>query len=110
MKHPAFVVLAAIALCSCSSGPDEITANLKVAKSEAQVSRCEYVGSFKMNFQDDGLDESLATYKERMRSSKGFRRAVIKGANTIVRMDPNPAPLVKVNAYDCAPGDLASNH
>lgn len=109
MKRSVFVLFAAVSMCSCVSGPEEITANLKVAKTEAQVSRCEYVGSFKMNFRQDGIDESLAPYKERLRSNKAFRRAASKGANTILRVERDPAPLVKVNAYSCAPGELAVN-
>jgi hypothetical protein len=62
-----------------------------------------------MNFQQDGIDESLAPYKERRRSNKAFRRVAGKGANTILRVEPEPAPLVKVNAYYCAPGELAAN-
>ncbi|HEU4604333.1 MAG TPA: hypothetical protein VFS24_20325 [Steroidobacteraceae bacterium] len=107
MWRSASVVLAAISLCACASEPEEVTANLKIATDEAQVSRCDYVGTFKMNFKEDGIDQSLASYKDRMRSNKEFRRAASKGANVILRVDPNPAPLVPVKAYSCDPGELA---
>lgn len=110
MNRSTFAILASIAICSCASAPPEVTANLTVATNEAQVSRCDYVGSFKMNFRQDGIDESLAPYKERMRSNKAFRKAASQGANVILRVELNPAPLVKVKAYRCEPGELAPNH
>jgi hypothetical protein len=109
MNRSLFAVLVAVSFWSCTTEPEAATANLKVATDEAQVSRCDYVGSFKMNFRQDGIDESLAPYKERMRSNKAFRRAASKGANVILRVEPDPAPLVKVKAYHCAPGELAPN-
>lgn len=63
-----------------------------------------------MNFKQDGIDQSLAPYKERMRSNKAFRRAIGKGANVILRVQPDPAPLVRVKAYRCEPGELAPDH
>jgi hypothetical protein len=110
MRRSASAILAAVALSSCATAPPEVTANLKVATNEAQVSRCDYVGTFKMNFKQDGIDQSLAPYKERMRSNKAFRRAIGKGANVILRVQPDPAPLVRVKAYRCEPGELAPDH
>lgn len=101
------VFMVATALSGCVTKP-AVTANLMVAKSAEQVKKCIYVSSFKMNFATDGVPMNQASKKEQYDSNMGFRDAVAAGANTIYRVEPAPAPLVKVNAYRCQISDLAT--
>lgn len=89
---------------------EQIKANFMVAKTPEQVSKCDFISTFKMNFGTDGISQSLAPRSERSKSGSDFKKAVAAGANTIYRVEPAPAPLVKVNAYRCKVADLIATH
>ena len=94
------VLASMMALSGCAT-PTEVQANFTLAKLPENVANCNYIGSFKANFESDGVPETLASAEERKQSTIQMRTVRDNGANTILRADPAPAPLVKVNAYRC---------
>jgi hypothetical protein len=100
------LVLSVVILNGCAT--EQIKANFLVAKSPEQLTKCDYISTFNMNFSADGVSQSLATSSERQKSALDFKKAVAAGANTIYRVEPAPAPLVKVNAYRCKVADLTA--
>jgi len=98
MKQILFVSMIALSGCATLS---EFQANFIVAKAPEQVANCDYIGAFKAHFENDGVPESLASPEERKQSVLEMRMVRAHGANTVLRVEPDRAPLAKVNAYRC---------
>jgi hypothetical protein len=94
------LIASMMALSGCTTLP-EVQANFTVAKAPESVTNCNYIGAFKTHFESDGVPETLASAEERKQSISAMRMVRAYGANTILRVEPAPAPLVKVNAYRC---------
>jgi hypothetical protein len=100
------LLLSMMVVSGCAT--EQIKANFMVAKSPEQLTKCDYISTFKMNFGTDGISQSLAPSSERRASALNFKKAVAAGANTIYRVEPAPAPLVRVNSYRCKVADLTA--
>lgn len=100
-----FLMFAALALSGCVT-TKEIKANMIVVKNPDQLKKCDYIGTFKMNFASDGVSKTLASKSEQRKSAVDFSKVVAAGANTIYRIETAPAPLVTVNAYRCSIKEL----
>jgi hypothetical protein len=79
---------------------ETIKANMMLLHDEGLVQKCEFVSTFKMHFDTDGTPQPTSPFA-RANSADGFAYAVAHGANAIVRREPSPAPLVKVDSYRC---------
>lgn len=86
-----------------------VKANFVVARRPESLVHCDFIGTFKMHFDSDKISQYLAPAAARRRSVRDFQKVVAAGANTIFRVDPAPAPLVKVNAYRCNINDLVQS-
>jgi len=94
------MVVAVVVLIGCATQP-AIKANFAMAQKPEQLKTCDYIGSFALHFDSDGVPESLASNAERRQSNRDMRKVVAAGANTLFRVETAPAPLAKVNAYRC---------
>jgi hypothetical protein len=98
MKLLIFAAMMALSGCTTLS---EVQANFMLANSPERVANCDYIGAFKTHFDSDGVPETLASTAERTQSTLDMRIVRDHGANTILRVEPAPGPLVQVNAYRC---------
>jgi hypothetical protein len=96
MKH--LLLVSVMALSGCVS---EVQANFMIAEAPERVTNCVYVGAFKTHLDGDGVPETLASAAERRQSTQDMWIVRDRGANTILRVETTPAPLVTVSAYRC---------
>jgi hypothetical protein len=90
-------VIAGLAVAGCV---ETIKANMMLLHDESLVQKCEFVSTFKMHFDSDGTPQPTSPFA-RASSADGFAYAVAHGANAIIRREPSPAPLVRVDSYRC---------